>query len=148
MPGVFRDLHKLEWLYVVLYSYFCIKWLYKNLYVFWGWCVYWLVLREKQSAPILCLHVRILIIILPSLCFGCRILENNDIHQVSPMTFSGLNSLVLLWACFIFYILAFCPPAVVSLLAFIYKKAQLSQADISKLLWEFLEAVITMKVSI
>lgn len=31
-----------------------------------------------------------------SLCICCRILENNDIHQVSPMTFSGLNSLVLL----------------------------------------------------
>lgn len=33
---------------------------------------------------------------LSTLCFCCRILENNDIHQVSPMTFSGLNSLVLL----------------------------------------------------
>lgn len=27
----------------------------------------------------------------------CRILENNNLHQISPMTFSGLNSLVLLW---------------------------------------------------
>lgn len=26
-----------------------------------------------------------------------RILENNNIHQISTMTFSGLNSLVLLW---------------------------------------------------
>lgn len=31
------------------------------------------------------------------LVFVCRILENNNIHQISSMTFSGLNSLVLLW---------------------------------------------------
>lgn len=29
--------------------------------------------------------------------FWCRILENNNIHQISSLTFSGLNSLVLLW---------------------------------------------------
>lgn len=30
-------------------------------------------------------------------CFFCyRILENNNIHQITSMTFSGLNSLVLL----------------------------------------------------
>lgn len=32
-----------------------------------------------------------------SCVFCCRILEHNNIHQISSMTFSGLNSLVLLW---------------------------------------------------
>lgn len=33
-----------------------------------------------------------------------RILENNNIHQISSMTFSGLNSLVLLWVFILFHL--------------------------------------------
>ena len=39
-------------------------------------------------------------------CCRHRILENNNIHQISSMTFSGLNSLVLLWVAVSYMLLA------------------------------------------
>lgn len=140
--------------YTVLFfcCFFCIKWPYKNIIHF-----------PRMMHLLVCFEVEIISTDTvfswknfdhqtPSLCFDCRILENNGIHQVSPMTFSGLNSLVLLWACFIFYILALCPAAV-SLLGFHFWGKRNNKSINVKLWarltflnwWKVLEAVIRIK---
>lgn len=98
MPGVFEDLHKLEWLWVhttfmllvfssVLFKKMCIK-LSSVDELFW--------FKAQKTRLKWC-----------SFCC-CRILENNNVHQISAKTFSGLNSLVLLWvSAFIFMFLLF-----------------------------------------
>lgn len=90
MPGVFRDLHKLEWLYVPAFI------TYITFYFFFLPCGFFLLLSGmlvSECGFILCKTV----FYFWCICFYSRILENNSIHQISSTTFSGLNSLVLLW---------------------------------------------------
>ncbi|KAK2904440.1 relaxin receptor 1 isoform X3 [Channa argus] len=123
MPGVFRDLHKLEWLYVY-FLLNKKKYKYKHglhtILRYFTFCKYWAAVgRELCDEYFLQIFFflytgnvsqpYILKVFLWNqytandgetiscfFVFFYRILENNNIHQISSTTFSGLNSLVLL----------------------------------------------------
>lgn len=93
MPGVFRDLHKLEWLYVSFLLKLQPPFLLSFYYTFLLMLFHLHQYSANEAETVSCV------------CSCFRILENNNIHHISSMTFSGLNSLLLLWVVFCFFLL-------------------------------------------